>query len=81
MTKKLKALLAALVLAPASLSTGCSNVRTIGRVNGVELTRVTTRGVFSPATTTILAHSPKWSGEIHARFEKAADFKIQQAVS
>jgi hypothetical protein len=58
-----KNLLAALGLALVTL-TGCTNVTSIGRVNGVELTRVTTRGVFSPSTTTVLAHSPEVPGEL-----------------
>ena len=53
-----KNLLATLGLASVILSAGCTNVRTIGTVNGVNLTRVTTRGLFSPATTTILASDP-----------------------
>jgi len=58
-----KTLLAVLGLALVTL-TGCSNIKTIGRVNNVVLTRVTTRGVFSPATTTVLAHSPECPGEL-----------------
>jgi hypothetical protein len=58
-----KNLLAALGLALVTL-TGCTNVSSIGRVNGVQLTRVTTRGVFSPATTTVLAHNPEVPGEV-----------------
>lgn len=56
-------LLAALGIALVTL-TGCTNVTSIGRVNGLELTRVTTRGVFSPSTTTVLAHSPEVPGEV-----------------
>jgi hypothetical protein len=52
--KKIKHLLA-LSLAGVTL-TGCTNVREIGVVNGTHLTRVTARGVFSPSSTTILAH-------------------------
>ena len=46
------------------LTAGCSNVRTIGQVNGVTLTRVTTRGVFSPASTVILGSNSDKPGEV-----------------
>lgn len=57
--------LAALVMASVILlGAGCTNVREIGNVNGVKLTRVTTRGVFSPSSTTILAHNPETPGVV-----------------
>lgn len=52
--KKIKSLLA--LSLTAVILTGCTNVREIGIVNGTHLTRVTARGVFSPSSTTILAH-------------------------
>lgn len=42
----------------AVILTGCTNVRQVGNVNGQVITRVTARGVFSPSSTTILAHDP-----------------------
>jgi len=42
--------------------TGCTNVRQVGNVNGQIITRVTARGVFSPSSTTILAHDPGHPG-------------------
>jgi hypothetical protein len=52
-------------LAIILLCAGCTNVRTIGNVNGLVLTRITTRGVFSPSTTTVVAHDPSIHGVIN----------------
>ncbi len=61
---KYKTPLALALLLAVTFCTGCSNIKSLGRVNGVELTRVTTRGVFSPCTTTVLAHSPEVPGQV-----------------
>jgi hypothetical protein len=47
------------------LCAGCSNVTPIGSVNGVTLTRITTRGVFSPSQSIVVAHDPKVPGVIN----------------
>lgn len=54
-----------------SVTFGCTNVRHIGNVNGLELTRVTTRGVFSPSTTTVIVSDPKQPGTIHGPIANA----------
>lgn|GEM_PF-5098466 len=49
----------------AAISTGCSNVnQNIGSVNGVTLSRVTTRGFFSPSTTTVIAYDTNRPGTL-----------------
>lgn len=40
-----------LALVSAIAITGCTNVRSVGHINGLDVTRVTTRGVFSPSQT------------------------------
>lgn len=44
--------------------TGCANVRTIGEVNGVTLTSVRQRGVFSPSKTTLLGSTSAKTNEV-----------------
>lgn len=62
MKRNLLSLLTLVLLAAA----GCTNVTPIGTVNGIALTRVTTRGFFSPSTTTLLAHDPTSPGSFPA---------------
>ena len=58
-----KNLLCTLLL--ASLAVGCTNVTpNIGSINGVTLGRVTTRGFFSPSTTTVIAYNTNAPGTI-----------------
>lgn len=47
------------------LCAGCTNVTPIGQINGVSLTRITTRGVFSPSQTIVVAHDPKVPGVLN----------------
>lgn len=60
--KKVKFLLA-LPLA-AVILTGCASVREVGTVNGVVLTDVRQRGIFTPCKTTLLGHKPEVPNEI-----------------
>lgn len=48
----------------AGLLSACTNIRPVGKVNGVDITRVTTRGVFSPSSTTLIGSNPAKPGEI-----------------
>jgi len=50
----------------ALLAVGCTNVRPAGNINGLTVTRVTTRGVFSPSTTTIVLADTNKPGTIEA---------------
>lgn len=47
------------------LCAGCTNVTPIGQINGVFLTRITTRGVFSPSQTIVVAHDKNIPGVIN----------------
>jgi hypothetical protein len=60
--KKIKSLLA--LLSAGVITTGCANVRTIGEVNGVTITSVRQRGVFSPSKTTLLGSTPIRPNEV-----------------
>lgn len=52
-----------LTLLAAALAVGCTNVTpNIGTINGVTLGRVTTRGFFSPSTTTIVGYTTNAPG-------------------
>lgn len=51
-------------LAAVIIATGCTNVRPVGKINWLDATRVTTRGVFSPSTTTIVLSDPACPGTI-----------------
>ena len=54
-----------IILFAALLCGGCTNVRSIATINGVNLTKVTTRGVFSPSTSTIIASDPTKPGDVN----------------
>lgn len=41
---------------------GCSNVRTIGKINDTTVSRITARGLFSPSSTTIVTSNPDEPG-------------------
>lgn len=58
-TTILAALLAATVINPAN-----AGVKKIGTVNGVDIYRIKTAGVFAPSTTTIVAVDPRKPGTI-----------------
>jgi len=55
-----------LVLLAAVAFAGCTNVSpNIGTINGVTLGRVTTRGFFSPSTTTVVSYDTNAPGTLH----------------
>lgn len=56
--------LISLALLIAALVTGCTNVREVGKINGLDVHRVTTRGIFSPSSTTIVLSDPTKPGTI-----------------
>lgn len=59
-------IIALLSIILVTLFTGCTNVRTIGNINGLDVTRVTTRGVFSPSSTTVVLSDPTKPGTIES---------------
>lgn len=61
--------------------TGCTNVRHIGQVNGLDLTRITTRGVFSPSTTTVIVSDPSQPGTIQGPIANAQGPGVLPAVA
>lgn len=70
-----------ILLAAVIVLTGCTNVRTVGNVNGLTVTRVTTRGVFSPATTTVLLSDSNAPGTIEAIVANASGQGFLPAVA
>lgn len=59
-----KSTLILLALASALAFTGCTNVRQVGHVNGLDVTRITTRGVFSPSQTITVFSNTNQPGTI-----------------
>lgn len=62
----MKTLLILISLAALAHVTGCTSVRPVGHVNGLDVTRVTSRGVFSPSSTTIVLSDPTHPGTIES---------------
>lgn len=54
----------AYIVAILPILAGCSNVRTIGKINDTTVSRITARGLFSPSSTVIVASDPNTPGEI-----------------
>ena len=59
------------ILGLALLTTGCSSVKQIGTVNGLAVTKIVTRDIFAPNTTTVTAHDPNHPGTLEALNEAA----------
>jgi hypothetical protein len=58
--KRLSAILAVV----SALGAGCDTVKQIGEVNGVVITKITTRDIVAPSTTSVVGHDPSISGTI-----------------
>lgn len=65
----------------AIVGTGCTNVRHVGNINGLDVTRVTTRGVFSPATTSVVLSDPTKPGSIDSVIANAGGPGVLPAVA
>ena len=59
---------------------GCTNVRQVGNINGLDVSRVTTRGVFSPSQTIVVFSSTNRPGTVDG-YMNASGKGVLEAVA